>query len=30
MDGLREIIKVTGVEAEMIGVDIMPLYHLQL
>ena len=24
MDGLREIIKVTGVEAEMIGVDIMP------
>ena len=23
-DGLREIIKVTGVEAEMIGVDIMP------
>ena len=24
MDSLREIIKVTGVEAEMIGVDIMP------
>ena len=24
VDGLREIIKVTGVEAEMIGVDIMP------
>ena len=24
MDGLREIIKATGVEAEMIGVDIMP------
>lgn len=24
MDGLREIIKVTGVEDEMIGVDIMP------
>lgn len=24
LDGLREIIKVTGVEAEMIGVDIMP------